>query len=83
MVKTDITFNFHPGQKRVWQSEKRFIAMLAGSQGGKTVFGSPWLHREISRTAKSGEINDYFAVTATFKLFKNLSIVFTQFIFCF
>jgi hypothetical protein len=37
----------HPGQLRAWDSKKRFVAVLAGAQGGKTSFGPPWLLREI------------------------------------
>lgn len=28
----------HPGQARVWNSDRRFVFMIAGSQGGKTSF---------------------------------------------
>jgi hypothetical protein len=34
-----LRFNFHPGQWRAWQSLKRFILVLAGTQSGKTSFG--------------------------------------------
>ena len=30
----DLRLNFHPGQGRAWMSPKRFIFMLAGTQGG-------------------------------------------------
>ena len=39
--------NLHPGQTRAWESGARFVAMMAGTQGGKTAFGVDWLHREI------------------------------------
>ncbi len=29
-----LRLHFHPGQLRAWDSEKRFIAVLAGTQGG-------------------------------------------------
>lgn len=58
--------SFHPGQARAWQSERRFVAMVAGTQGGKTSFGPWWLHREISRCGPG----DYLAVTSSFDLFK-------------
>ncbi len=61
-----LRFRFHPGQKKTWDSTARFTLMLAGSQGGKTTFGPPWLYREI-QTRGSG---DYLAVTSTFELFK-------------
>ena len=58
--------NFHRGQHQAWQSQARFVAMLAGTQGGKTCFGPHWLHREIQ---EKGE-GDYLVVTATFPLLK-------------
>jgi hypothetical protein len=29
-----LSLNFHPGQWRAWKSERRFVAVLAGTQGG-------------------------------------------------
>lgn len=58
--------SLHPGQTRAWNSQARFVFMLAGSQGGKTSFGPWWLWREIE---KNGD-GDYLAVTSTFDLFK-------------
>ena len=29
-----VDLHFHPGQWRAWESQKRFIAILAGTQGG-------------------------------------------------
>lgn len=65
-----LVYNLHQGQMRVWESAARFVAMLAGTQSGKTTFGPPWLHREIQNTARDGETNDYLAVTANFKLYQ-------------
>ena len=62
----DVRMRFHPGQWRAWQSERRFIFMLAGTQGGKTSFGPLWLYREIQRRGAG----DYLAVTSTFPLLK-------------
>jgi hypothetical protein len=56
----------HPGQARAWRSSRRYIAMLAGTQGGKTSFGPPWLEREIKRRGPG----DYLAVTATYPLLR-------------
>lgn len=56
--------NFHLGQWRAWNSEKRFIAVLAGTQGGKTSFGPHWLYREIQRRGPG----DYLVATPTFPL---------------
>ncbi len=59
-----LRLNLHPGQTRTHLSKKRKVAMLAGSQGGKTVYGSHWLDREI-RTEGPG---DYLIGTASFPL---------------
>ena len=56
----------HAGQARAWRSTRRFIWMLAGTQGGKTSFGPLWLHREIQRRGPG----DYLGITATFPLLK-------------
>lgn len=54
----------HAGQLGAWRSSARFVAMLAGTQGGKTVFGPHWLAREIRRRGPG----DYLVVTPTFAL---------------
>lgn len=56
----------HPGQAKAWRSEKRFIFVVSGSQGGKTSFLPLWLWREIQRKGPG----DYLAVTASFPLLK-------------
>jgi hypothetical protein len=56
----------HPGQLRAWDSERRFVCVLAGTQSGKTAFAPWWLLREIRRCGPG----DYLAVTATYDLFK-------------
>lgn len=64
-----ITFDvhLHPGQQRAMASRKRIIAILAGTQGGKTSFLPWWLWNEIQVCGGGG---DYLAVTATYDLFK-------------
>ncbi len=59
-----LTYHFHAGQLRAWNSRARFIAVLAGAQGGKTSFGPPWLLREIARCGPG----DYLVVTPSFPL---------------
>lgn len=61
-----LVYHLHAGQARAWRSQRRFIAMLAGTQGGKTSFEPLWLHREITHCGPG----DYLAVTATFPLLK-------------
>lgn len=58
--------DLHPGQTRAWDSKRRFVFVIAGTQSGKTSFVPIWLDREI-RIAGRG---DYLGVTATFDLFK-------------
>ena len=71
---------FHIGQEYVWDSSARFTIMSAGTQSGKTSFGPWWLAREIYGCDLEDEespdhyigqgAGDYFAVTATYDLFK-------------
>ena len=61
-----LTLNLHPGQARAWQSPARIIAILAGTQSGKTSYLPWWLWREIGRKGPG----DYLAVTASYDLFK-------------
>lgn len=55
---------FHPGQLRAWHSDRRFVLVLSGTQGGKTTFGPPWLYREIQHRGPG----DYIIATPTFPL---------------
>lgn len=67
-----LSLHFHPGQSRAWDSTKRFIWMLAGTQAGKTVFGPWWLYKEaygLDGTQGCGA-GDYLAVTSSYDLFK-------------
>lgn len=61
-----LVLDLHPGQTKAWESLKRFIFVIAGSQGGKTSFGPFWLWREIQERGPG----DYLAVTANYDLFK-------------
>ncbi len=70
LVGEQARIRFHQGQRRAWRSDARFVFVLAGTQGGKTVFGPWWLNREIDRTASPLGNNDYLAVTASYDLFK-------------
>ncbi len=67
--KIRLNISQHPGQQKAWRSKKRFIFILAGTQGGKTSFGPWWLWHEIQRTWEDGEDNDYLVVTPTYTLF--------------
>lgn len=61
-----LRLHFHEGQYQAWSAKARFIAMLAGTQGGKTSFGPLWLWREIQERGPG----DYLAITATYPLLK-------------
>lgn len=68
----------HPGQTRAWDSTRRFVFIVAGTQSGKTSFG-PWLlWRETERQGPG----DYLAVTATYDLFKLKMLPEMQRVFC-
>lgn len=59
-----LQYHFHAGQLRAWNAVGRFVVVLSGTQGGKTTFGPPWLHREIQQCGPG----DYLVVTPTFPL---------------
>lgn len=61
-----LRLNMHWGQTKAWDSTARIVAVIAGSQSGKTSWAPWWLNREIVRCGGG----DYIAVTASFDLFK-------------
>jgi hypothetical protein len=61
-----LTINLHPGQTRAWESKRRFVFIIAGTQSGKTSFMPLLLDREIRERGEG----DYLAVTATYDLMK-------------
>ncbi|MCK9593730.1 MAG: hypothetical protein M0Q91_17150 [Methanoregula sp.] len=61
-----VLLNLHPGQHKATISKARFVAVLAGSQSGKTSYGPWWLQREI---VKNGP-GDYLAVAPSYEMFK-------------
>lgn len=61
-----LILHLHPGQTAAWDSQRRFVFVIAGTQSGKTTFGPHWLNREIKERGSG----DYLAVTATYDLFK-------------
>ncbi|MBZ0295893.1 MAG: hypothetical protein K8L99_25260 [Anaerolineae bacterium] len=65
-VKGSLHLYLHAGQKRAWESQARFVFMIAGKQSGKTVFGPVELFRAIQQLGGG----DYLAISATFDLFK-------------
>lgn len=65
-VKKTLDIYLHKGQRRVWDSARRFVFMIAGKQSGKTIYGPVWLYQQIMRRGAG----DYLAVSATYDLFK-------------
>lgn len=59
-----LRLNPHYGQYKALQSTRRIIAIIAGTQSGKTSFGPHWLWQEIKRCGAG----DYMIVTPTFPL---------------
>ena len=59
-----VIFRFHPGQVRAWNAKERIVAVIAGTQSGKTSFGPIWLWREIRQCGPG----DYIIATPTFPL---------------
>lgn len=66
VVDDKLSIPLHPGQTRAWESKKRFVFVIAGTQSGKTSFSPVWLDREVGLRGRG----DYLAVTATYDLFK-------------
>lgn len=64
--KIKLIYNFHRGQRRAWRSDKRVVAIISGTQGGKTSFGPLWLHREIQKRGPG----DYMVIAPTYKLMR-------------
>ena len=59
-----LVLRFHQGQTRAWNSKKRFICVICGTQWGKTSWAPHWLLREV----KTKGAGDYLAVAPTFPL---------------
>ncbi|QPC81048.1 terminase [Phototrophicus methaneseepsis] len=57
---------WHWGQMQAWDSLKRIIFVLSGTQGGKTSFLPWWVFREIVHTGGG----DHLVVTVSYDLFK-------------
>ena len=66
----EMRLNLHPGQAQAWESQRRFIAVIAGSQSGKTSFGPLWLLREIQLRGPG----DYMVVTPNYPLLQKKAL---------
>lgn len=60
----ELLLHLHAGQWRAWSSPARFVAIIAGTQSGKTSFLPHWLYREISQCGPG----DYLMASPTFRL---------------
>lgn len=60
----EIVLRFHANQWRAWDSVKRVVAVIAGTQAGKTSFGPAWFFREIQRRGPG----DYLVAAPTYPL---------------
>ena len=73
-----MTVRLHPGQTRAWDSKRRQVFIIAGTQSGKTSFLPLLLNREILARGEG----DYLAVTATYDLLKLKFLPEMQRFFC-
>ena len=73
-----LSLAMHEGQLKAWDSTRRFIFIIAGTQSGKTSFLPLWLEREIKEKGDG----DYLAVTATYDLLKMKFLPELQNYFC-
>lgn len=58
------TVRLHAEQSQAFASNARFIALIAGTGGGKTFFGGPWLCNEISQYPG----DQWFILAPTYKI---------------
>lgn len=66
LVNGKLSIHLHPGQTAAWESKKRFVFMVCGTQSGKTSFMPIYLDRMI-REAGEG---DYLCATATYDILR-------------
>ncbi len=70
LYEGDLLFNLHAGQRQALNCPARFVAVVAGAQSGKTVFGPTWLLREIGRCGAG----DYLVVTPSYPLLEKKAL---------
>lgn len=59
----------HDGQRAIWQSGRRILAIFAGWRSGKTELGPHWFLREMQRCGPG----DYAVIAPTYPLLDNKS----------
>lgn len=65
-----LVYRLHEGQKKAWDSIKRFILLIAGSQSGKSHVGAYMFLREIARTVEPDGDNFYLIVGPNVEILK-------------
>lgn len=68
--RSQLKLNWHPGQKRAWESEARFLLVSAGTRAGKTSFATWWLWREMKRRGPG----DYLLCAPSYKLLDRAAV---------
>lgn len=63
-----LRIKLHSGQYKVWESDARYVAMIAGTGAGKSWFGPIWLYREIQRYPQ----DDFLVVSPTYTMFQRI-----------
>lgn len=77
-VDGKIRFFPHEGQQKMLKSRARVVAVIAGTQSGKTSSGPLWLWQEIRRRGEG----DYLAISASYDLLKLKMLPEMQKLFC-
>ena len=62
--------SLHPGQVIAYQTDARFVGLIAGTGGGKTYFGPIWLYSEICKYP--GDV--WMVAAPTYKLLRRATI---------
>lgn len=67
-------FKPHAKQQLALESTRRFIACIAGLQGGKTLVGAVWLLSEIYKDFEAGNKCDYLIVAPRYKTIEQATL---------
>lgn len=70
LSKKQIEITLHKYQSKAFDSQKRFIALIAGTGGGKTYFGPVWLINEIMKKPNG----KFLIVAPVYKMLERASL---------
>lgn len=70
MAQPERKVTLHPQQSRAFATDARFVALIAGTGGGKTFFGPPWLCNEISKYPD----DQWMIIAPTYKILSRATI---------